>query len=415
MMFTVLTLLAMNAEAQEESTEAPTLTFEELGWVPPFRVATFIDDASSGDCDRIDARYGRCIERVDFYQPEPVWLALENDLDPNLLPILYPEQTQLWVNANEDVQKKWKRSDRKTMRLQAELYAQTWEDIVYRWKESGDPMATAMKTDGFKVTPNTIDQWETAYQDRPRAIGRPNETAFLSPSEWAQPIVPVTEYDELLDAEDQLPWSHLQNAQSYYKRIKWKVPDKSKIEPTPGIIMSGRFASRLAVNGKLHDYELMDADPKASGPFFEQLYPYQTIYQGDNPDFIPLKDFRTRFDPTKGTIPQVVLGVESLAEPIESDKQFNQFYRLVGAQVMQFAMQDYTANHMRILASLNMMRSPPGDGYITGISARSASILGETDLWKQKQRIKPDAFALSGGFSQLPKIPDLVKLNGLID
>ena len=36
MMFTVLTLLAMNAEAQEESTEAPTLTFEELGWVPPF-------------------------------------------------------------------------------------------------------------------------------------------------------------------------------------------------------------------------------------------------------------------------------------------------------------------------------------------------------------------------------------------
>ena len=165
-----------------------------------------------------------------------------------------------------------------------------------------------LKTDGFKVTPNTIDQWETAYLSRPRAIGRPNETAFLSPSEWAQPIVPVTEYDELLDAEDQLPWSHLQNAQSYYKHIKWKVPDKSKIEPTPGIIMSGRFALRVwrsMVNCMIT--RLMDADPKASGPFFEQLYPYQTIYQGDNPDFIPLKDFRTRFDPTKGTIPQVVL------------------------------------------------------------------------------------------------------------
>ena len=105
MLFTVITLLSMNAEAQEESIEAPTLTFEELGWVPPFQVATFIDDVDSGDCDRIDARYGRCIERVDFYQPEPVWLALENDLDPNLLPILYPEQTKLWVNANEDVQK----------------------------------------------------------------------------------------------------------------------------------------------------------------------------------------------------------------------------------------------------------------------------------------------------------------------
>ena len=179
--------------------------------------------------------------------------------------------------------------------------------------------------------------------------------------------------------------------------------------------MSGRFASRLAVNGKLHDYELMDADPKASGPFFEQLYPYQTIYQGDNPDFIPLKDFRTRFDPTKGAVPQVVLGVESLAEArLESDKQFNKFYRLVGAQVMQFAMQDYTANHMRILATLNTMRSPPGElGTITGISGKiNASALGETDTAEaQTKRIKSDAYALSGGFSlNYQKIPDLVKL-----
>ena len=37
MMFTVLTLLSMNAEAQEEAIEAPTLTFEELGWVPRFK------------------------------------------------------------------------------------------------------------------------------------------------------------------------------------------------------------------------------------------------------------------------------------------------------------------------------------------------------------------------------------------
>ena len=29
----------------------------------PFQVAAFVDDADTGDCDRIDARYGRCIER----------------------------------------------------------------------------------------------------------------------------------------------------------------------------------------------------------------------------------------------------------------------------------------------------------------------------------------------------------------
>ena len=411
----LLTLLSLDAAAQEESTDKPVLTFEELGFVPPFQVAAFIDDADTGDCDRIDARYGRCIERVEFYQPVPVWWAMEDDINPNLLPVVYPEQAQLWVNSSEDEQKKWKRSDRKTMRLLAELYAQTWEDIVYRWKESGDPMASAMKVDGFKVTPDPIDQWETAYPSRPRAIGRPNSNAFLSPSEWAQPIVPVTEHDELLDANGLLPWSSLQNAESYYQRIKWKIPDQSATEPTPGIIMSGRFASRLAVNGKLHDYELMDADPKASGPFFEQLYPYQTIYQGDNPDFIPLKDFRTRFDPTKGSIPQVVIDVDSLAEArIESDKQFNQFYRLVGAQVMQFAMQDYTANHMRILSTLNTMRSPPGElGTITGISGNiNASALGQTDSSEaQEKRIKSDAYTLSGGFSlNYQKIPDLVTL-----
>ena len=414
-MFLVLTLLSLSVQAQEGSDEPPVLTFEELGWVPPFQVAAFIDDSSTGDCDRIDARYGRCIEKVDFYQPDPIWRSIESGVDSSLLPIVYPKQAQLWVNASEDEQKKWKRSDRKTMRLLAEMYVQTWEDIVYRWKESGDPMATAMKADGFKVTPNTVDQWETAYPSRPRAIGRPNSTAFLSPAEWMQSIVPVTDHSELLNSEAKLPWSPLQDIESYYDRIKWKIPDKWEVEPTPGIIMSGRFASRLAVNGKLHDYELMDANPESSGPFFEQLYPYQTIYQGDNPDFIPLKDFRTRFDPTKGAVPQVVLSVDSLAEArVESDKQFNEFYRLVGAQVMQFAMQDYTANHMRILATLNTMRSPPGElGTITGISGNiNASALGQTDSSEaQTKRIKSDAYALSGGFSlNYQKVPDLVKL-----
>ncbi len=418
MNFILLTLLSRNVFAQEDSEEAPILTFEELGWVPPFQVAAFQDRAGSGDCDRIDARYGRCVELVDFYQPEPVWKALEdkeNKLDPNLLPVLYPGQVQLWVNASEDEQKKWKRTDRKTATLLSELYAQTWEDIVYRWKESGDAMATLMTGDGFKVTPDLVNQWETVYLSTPRALGRPHSDAFLSPSEWVQPIIPVAETAVPKDSDGQLPWSFLKNTESYYQRVKWAIPNKSKVEPTPSIVLSGRFASRLAVNGRLHDYDLMDADPKASGPFFEQLYPYQTIYQGDNPDFIPLTDFRYRFDPTQGAIPQVVVNVESLEEArVKSDKQFNKFYRMVGAQVMQFAMQDYTANHMRILATLNTMRSPPGElGTITGISANvNASALGQTDSAEaQTKRIKSDAYSLSGGFSlNYQKIPDMVTL-----
>ncbi len=418
MTFLLLTLLSLDVQAQEEpidSQEAPTLSFEELGWVPPFQVGAFLDRAGSGDCDRIDARYGRCIELVDFYQPEPVWQAFEKELNPVLIPILYPEQGQLWVNSSEDEQKKWKRTDKKTAVLLSQLYAQTWEDLVYRWKETADPMAAALSADGFKVLPSTVNQWETVYPSLPSALGRPHSDTFLTPSEWVQPIVPVTETTVSKDSDGLLPWADLQSAESYYARVKWAIPDKYQVEPTSSIVLSGRFASRLAVKGRLHDYDLMDADPKASGPFFEQIYPYQTIYQGDNPDFIPLMDFRYRFDPTNGAIPQTVIAVESLEQArILSDKQFNKFYRMVGAQVMQFAMQDYTANHMRILATLNTMRSPPGElGTITGISGNiNAASMGQTDSAEaQAKRIKSDAYSLSGGFSlNYQKIPDLVIL-----
>ena len=181
----------------------------------------------------------------------------------------------------------------------------------------------------------------------------------------------------------------------------------------PSIVLSGRFAERLAVNGRLHDYDMMDAEPQASGPFFEQIYPYQTIYQGQDDSFIPLTDFRYQVDPVNGAKPATVIQVNSLDEArIQSDKQFNEFYRLVGVQVMQFAMQDYTANHMRILATLNTMRSPPGElGTITGISGNiNASALGETDSTDaQAKRIRSDAYALSSGFSlNYQKIPDLL-------
>ena len=66
MTFLVLTLFSLDVQAQEEPEEPAVLTFWELGWVPPFQVAAFVDDTVTGDCDRIDARYGRCIERVTF-------------------------------------------------------------------------------------------------------------------------------------------------------------------------------------------------------------------------------------------------------------------------------------------------------------------------------------------------------------
>ena len=61
--------------------------------------------------------------------------------------------------------------------------------------------------------------------------------------------------------------------------------------------------------------------------------------------------------------------------------EFGQFYRLVATQVLQFSMQDYTINHMRILTSLTNMRTPPGSlAEATGISRNlNASAQGMTD------------------------------------
>lgn len=409
----LLQILCTNVLAQEDPVEQPTLTFEELGWIPPFQVGAFIDRADSGDCDRIDARYGRCIELVDFYRSDAVWRAVEDGVDPMVMSILYPGQAQLWVNADEKTQQKWQRKDKKTALLLAELYAQTWEDIVYRWKESTDPLAIAMIGDGFKVTPDTSDQWETTYPGLPAAMGRPKAEAWLEPEEWVQPIVPLTNATINTSKTEDPPWQPYLNPKSYFNRVQHAVPKRGKVEPVPSIVLSGRFADRLAVNGRLHDYDIMDAEPVASGPFFEQIYPYQTIYQGQDSSFIPLTDFRYQVDPVNGAVPTKVINIASLEEArIESDKQFNRFYRMVGAQVMQFAMQDYTANHMRILTTLNTMRSPPGElGTITGISGNiNASSLGQTDSAEsQTKRIKSDAYALSGGFSlNYQKLPDLL-------
>ena len=54
-------------------------TPEEMGWVPAFRVVGFQDRIGTGDCNRASARFGECIEIVDFIPFElinrklPVW------------------------------------------------------------------------------------------------------------------------------------------------------------------------------------------------------------------------------------------------------------------------------------------------------------------------------------------------------
>ena len=142
--------------------------------------------------------------------------------------------------------------------------------------------------------------------------------------------------------------------------------------------MRGRFALRLGVDGRLHDYDLMDADPGPSGPFFEQIFPYDNIYLGINPEersqFIPLVDFdRPDTQLTRSELwddSNQHLRIQMFPDSVrQASRQFNNFYRLVGSQIAQFAMEDFTTNHMRILGALTLMRSPPGSkGDVTGLA-----------------------------------------------
>ena len=103
-------------------------------------------------------------------------------------------------------------------------------------------------------------------------------------------------------------------------------------------------------------------------------------------------------------VPDVVLSVGSLAEArIESDRQFNQFYRLVGAQVMQFAMQ-IILRTICTFCNLRHNALTTGTKFITGISSNvNASALGQTDLVSTGALVQSEAYALSGGFPPIIK------------
>jgi len=120
----------------------------------------------------------------------------------------------------------------------------------------------------------------------------------------------------------------------------------------------------------------MDGSPEASGPFFEQLYPYERAIQSrrvqeeDDYSLVPL----TRFD-----LPRYLQsGAEARGGPFspvrvdpgsddaflqmsaDAASEFERFYKLVMVQIAQYGMEEYTENQMRVLGAVTAMHSPPG-------------------------------------------------------
>ncbi|MEL6349128.1 MAG: thrombospondin type 3 repeat-containing protein, partial [Myxococcota bacterium] len=440
-------------------------TPEELGWIPNFRVVGFQDRPGSDDCDRAYARYGDCIEIVDFVPYEPI---------VNQLPVW--SNKEKWKEAlaeQEDAagRRQLRREKREVFtrwRAMSELNAQMWEDMVYRWQTEDDGGIAALKASGYEVFPQATAQWDLTYpgdQNRTHVFSMPEHDRWIQGSEWLEPFYSqIPDYDlnnpsdaidsdgdGLSDARESAlgtflniadsdrdgfsdfeevtaetapldpndwPQKVVEGEQPFYRLVKYALPDGQEAEPPSTAILAGRFALRLGVDGRLHDYDLMDADPKPSGPFFEQMFPYDNIYRGVSNDerdkYIPLVNFdRPDTHLIRGAFAENSMPVNNYIETLEqAGREFNRFYRLVGSQIAQFAMEDYTVNHMRILGALTMMRSPPGSRAGIGKIARNLNPggEGETDPDSEIQaRVDNSVYSIRGGFAlSYNKLPETI-------
>jgi hypothetical protein len=122
------------------------------------------------------------------------------------------------------------------------------------------------------------------------------------------------------------------------------------------------------------------------------------------------------------TKPITIISLDQIRN--QASIEFMEFYRLVATQVMQFSMQDYTINHMRILGTLNNMRIPPGrlEGATGGAEFLNASSIGETDTTEsQEKEINTSQYSIPEGFAiNYNRLPTLVtldwieRLNGIV-
>ena len=166
------------------------------------------------------------------------------------------------------------------------LYTEMWEDLTYRWKEN-DPKVELLKDDGFKTTPTPKMSWDNLTPYDRRSFAVPEGDKFWDADEVIQPVLPLMSNGDPLAGLVEPP-------ESLFRLVKYALPENNISEPIGSVMLAGRFALRLGFNNRSHDYDMMDGDPKSSGPFFEQLYPYQTIYEADNKEYIPLYNFKSQ-------------------------------------------------------------------------------------------------------------------------
>lgn len=336
---------------------------------PPLEVVAFQDAAKDDEgrpslnCSALDARYGRCVERVNFSVP-----AWNGEWDTQ-------EQVAEWKNVSD-------------------LYESLWTGMAHRWQGGSDVIVATLGADGYAMPPDSKAIWDQAFAtpkdgNRPRTgVALPDQSAWLDREDWG-----------------------VKERPGIFRPLKMVGPTSCTAETCPSTtVLAGRFALRLGYDGRPYDWDLMDSDPASAGPFFEQLYPYRgTRYRdetGREALLRPLAGYAVSSD----THPPVLLPKASYREFTQRVTEgFTGFYEQLGSDVLRYGMRDYTTNQLRVFTALSAMNNPPGGNLGRGGRTRDlvAAARGQTDTSEDRQtQAALAAFTVSGifdiNYSSLP-------------
>ncbi|MED5370928.1 MAG: hypothetical protein VX899_07950 [Myxococcota bacterium] len=358
---------------------------------PEVKVVGFRDMDAENDCPATEARYGLCIERVEFMDSDSAW-ETSQAFQMNHRGARKAAEEAPAENGDLPAEVAQAYATRTHWQNTGELYAQVWEDVAYRWEKDGD-IGQSLQREGFTALPTTNEQWSASVRTRGGQYALPDEEVWLAPDFW-------------IEAQSGTP---------IYRDLQYFDDGSGAFEGAPQLVlMQGRFAERLGYQGQLRAYDIFHGDPKSSGPFFEQMYPYESpgtfasagiegmltrpLLSDDNgntsrTELVDLRERNTKLE---------ILGTPSFMEvETYASAEFVAFSRLLQVQIAQFAMEEFTVNQMRAMTALTAMLYPPGAADISGRSSRrlNAGSMGETDTAEEIAARTAGAFySVEGGF-----------------
>lgn len=324
----------------------------------PWRLVVFEDLPGSKDCDPASALQGACVEEVRF--------------------ATVPRSDRSLTGLSA-----WRSLSAQSFRM--------WEGTAWRWAVADDPVANAVASGGTTELPSPADTWET-WRRQKRAVAVPDADHWLPERSWIGPVG---------------------SGSGWFGSARYRV-SQGRATP-PVVVIGGRFARRLGVDGRAWEYEIMDADSADSAPFFEQFYPYANHEAAGM--VAPLSEFKLplRSDDTtperaREDYAALLLETRSYAGLRDkATKAFEDYSRGLSVQITEFALENYTVNHMRVLTALAAMIVPPGDGAGSrGGRNLVAASLGETDsATETAARIDRSRYSLGRRFELNPAVVPL--------